>query len=55
MGTEYANKSIECAIDNCAYHCCCGDYCSLDKIKIGTHEVNPTKKACTDCQSFKMK
>ena len=44
MGTEFANKHIGCTIHNCEHHCCCEDYCSLDKIEVGT-----------DCLSFKMK
>ena len=28
------------------------DYCTLEAIKVGTHEMNPTKKECTDCESF---
>ncbi|SFR54601.1 DUF1540 domain-containing protein [Anaeromicropila populeti] len=49
------NTSIECSISNCAYHAQAVDYCTLDKIKVGTHESNPTKKECTDCESFSMK
>lgn len=55
MGTEYANKHIGCTIKNCAHHCCCEDFCSLDKIEVGTHEANPTVVQCTDCLSFKAK
>lgn len=55
MGTEYANKHIGCTIKNCEHHCCCEDFCSLDKIEVGTHEANPTAVQCTDCLSFKMK
>ena len=55
MGTEFANKHIGCTIHNCEHHCCCDDYCSLDKIEIGTHEANPTVCQCTDCMSFKAK
>ena len=47
------NQCIECTIDNCAYHAKSEDYCTLDKIRVGTHEMNPTKKECTDCESFK--
>ena len=36
MGTEFANKHIGCTIHNCEHHCCCEDYCSLDKIEVGT-------------------
>jgi hypothetical protein len=28
------------------------DYCSLDCIKVGTHEANPTVPECTECDSF---
>mgnify|MGYP006898235044 CR=1 FL=1 len=27
----------------------------LSSIQVGTHETNPTKPECTDCQSFRMK
>lgn len=55
MSTERANKCIECSIHNCANHCCDSDFCSLDSIKVGTHEANPTQYECTDCLSFVMK
>ena len=29
------------------------NYCSLDRILVGTHEVNPTMDQCTDCKSFR--
>ena len=50
-----ANKSIECTVQQCAYHCDSENYCSLDKVRIVTHESNPTEIACTDCGSFKKK
>lgn len=46
------NPSIMCSIYNCAYHAQTDEYCTLDRIKVGTHEANPTKKECTDCESF---
>ncbi len=52
MGTEFANKAIECSIENCKHHCCCADYCSLEKIKVGARDNDTTKLHCTDCQSF---
>jgi len=55
MSNERANMSIECSVKNCVHHCCDRDYCNLDKIKVGSHECDPTKEQCTDCQSFKMK
>ena len=55
QGNERANKCIECSITNCEHHCCDENYCSLDSIRVGTHEKNPTMYECTDCLSFKMK
>lgn len=46
------NESIGCSVTNCTYHAQSEDYCTLDKIKVGTHESNPTQKECTDCESF---
>jgi len=50
-----ANKSIECTVRQCAYHCDEANFCSLDRILVGTHEGNPTMEQCTDCMSFKKK
>lgn len=50
-----ANKAIECTITTCANHCNSMNYCSLNKIMVGTHEANPTKIECTDCMSFEKK
>lgn len=49
----HANKSIECSVVSCANHCSAENYCSLDKIHVGTHECNPTMDQCTDCLSFR--
>ena len=49
------NDSIQCTIKTCEYNCQSENYCSLDKIRVGTHETNPTKVECTDCESFVMK
>ena len=51
----HANKSIECTVQQCAHHCNEQNYCSLDRILVGTHEANPTVDACTDCMSFRKK
>ena len=51
----HANKSIECTVQQCAHHCTGENYCSLDKILVGTHEQNPTMDQCTDCKSFRKK
>jgi hypothetical protein len=50
-----ANKSIECTVTNCRNHCNGANYCSLERILVGTHEANPTMDQCTDCKSFQMK
>lgn len=50
-----ANMSIKCTVQQCANHCKDKDYCSLDTIVVGTHEMNPTMSQCTDCESFMMK
>jgi len=55
MGNKKANYSIECSVKNCANHCESANYCSLDKIIVGTHEMNPTVSQCTDCESFILK
>ena len=48
-----ANKCIECTVQSCAYHCDTENYCSLDRILVGTHETNPAMDQCTDCKSFR--
>ncbi len=55
MGTEFANKHIGCTVKSCEYHCTTDNYCSLDRIEVGTHECDPSKSQCTDCLSFKEK
>lgn len=49
------NSSIMCSVDNCKFHARSKDYCTLEQIKVGTHEMNPTEIKCTDCESFKVK
>ena len=51
----HANKSIECTVHQCAHHCNAENYCSLERILVGTHEGNPTQVQCTDCMSFRKK
>ncbi len=48
----HANKCIACTVVSCANHCDSENYCSLDRIQVGTHECNPTMDQCTDCMSF---
>lgn len=51
----HANRCVECTVSECANHCPSENYCSLDKILVGTHECNPTMEQCTDCMSFRRK
>lgn len=55
MMNQNKNECIECTIHNCAHHAGTVNYCTLDKIHVGTHEMNPIKKECTDCDSFQYK
>ncbi len=50
-----ANHCIKCTVQQCEYHCENDNYCSLDCITVGTHELNPTMDQCTDCKSFQLK
>lgn len=52
MNERKSNHCIECSVRECKYHSCCDDYCTLEKIRIGSHEANPTVDQCTDCKSF---
>ena len=49
------NKSIECTVQSCANHSGKENYCSLERILVGTHESNPAMDQCTDCMSFRKK
>ena len=49
------NSSIKCSVEQCKYHDCNENYCTLSVIKVGTHEANPTVSQCTDCESFEVK
>ena len=46
------NPSIGCTVEQCKYHCCSEDYCTLEQIMVGTHEADPKVPECTDCKSF---
>lgn len=52
MACNEANLCIGCSVTECKHHCQSENYCSLDKIMVGTHEANPTEDQCTDCKSF---
>lgn len=49
------NPCIACSIKQCRHHAEAENYCTLDQIKVGTHETNVTKVECTDCESFVLK
>ena len=55
MMSCHANKCIACTVQQCAYHCEDADYCSLESMLVGTHEMNPVEEQCTDCKSFRRK
>lgn len=50
-----SNKCIECTVHDCANHCQSENYCSLDHILVGSHEMSPSMDQCTDCKSFRRK
>lgn len=52
MSCDNANKCIACTVSQCRHHCGDSDFCTLDKILVGSHEDNPTMDQCTDCKSF---
>ena len=49
----HANKCIACTVQSFAYHCDTENYCSLERIQVGTHESDPKQDQCTDCMSFR--
>lgn len=48
-------QTIKCTVQQCTYNDGSEQYCTLDSITVGTHEMNPTMDQCTDCKSFKSK
>ncbi|MEE0957279.1 MAG: DUF1540 domain-containing protein [Ruminococcus sp.] len=48
----YVNHCIACDVTACKNHHRTQSFCSLESIKVGTHEKDPTVPPCTDCQSF---
>ena len=52
MDKTNPNTCIECSVTQCANHATDVKYCALNKIKLGTHEKNPTVSRCVDCESF---
>lgn len=52
---EKCNECIRCTVEQCRHHHDTKNYCTLDSIQVGTHEMNPTMDQCTDCKSFAVK
>ena len=52
---EKCNECIKCTVEQCRHHHGTKNYCTLDSIQVGTHEMNPTVSQCTDCESFILK
>lgn len=46
------NSNIHCTVKQCVNNMETEDYCTLDMVKIGTHESDPKVPECTDCNSF---
>lgn len=53
MEIKTPNHAIRCNVVSCEYRCHDCDYCSLDRIEVGTHEPHPKMTECTDCKSFR--
>lgn len=49
------NKSIHCTVEQCKYNNKEENFCTLDQVDIGTHEMQPTVPQCVDCNSFEAK
>lgn len=49
------NSSIKCTVQQCKFNDCSESYCTLNEIKVGTHEKDPKLVECTDCESFILK
>ncbi|MDY5941732.1 MAG: DUF1540 domain-containing protein [Eubacteriales bacterium] len=49
------NECIACTVEQCKHHSGEANYCTLDQVRIVTHEQNPTEVKCTDCASFVLK
>ena len=49
------NPSIGCSVTTCQYHSLEENYCTLQQIMVGSHELHPTQIEGTDCESFEPK
>ena len=48
------NNHIHCTVDSCVHHSA-QDACSLNQIRVGCCEGNPTSCKGTECDSFQLK
>lgn len=48
------NSSIKCSVNECKYHANSENYCTLNEIEVGKHELKADSKKCTDCNSFEL-
>ena len=48
LGADYLTIHVEADTEE-------NTLAALDKIRVGTHEMNPTEDQCTDCKSFRKK
>ncbi|MCI8422460.1 MAG: DUF1540 domain-containing protein [Lawsonibacter sp.] len=54
MDYRACNTNIKCSVDSCAYHNAPQNCCSLEAIKVGCCDCNPTRCEGTECASFKL-
>ena len=48
------NRCIGCTVQQCTHHASADNFCTLEKVSIGTHEKDPTEPLCVDCESFRL-
>ncbi len=46
------NPNIRCTVGQCRHNLCTENFCTLDQVRIGTHEAEPSVPECVDCISF---
>lgn len=48
------NPGVQCSVEQCRYNDH-KEYCTLDVIKIGSHNGHVRSEEATDCQSFEVR
>ena len=48
------NTHIQCTVDSCAHHDKAGSCCTLNSIRVGCCDCNPTRCEGTECASFQL-